>query len=162
MKFDKIFPFLIFFIGLLVQVTIFPLISIAGVVPDLILIMLVYFSITRGQLYGTVLGAFYGLSVDLITGSLLGSAMLSKTLAGFISGYFSTETKRDINVSTFNFTMITFLCALADTIIFSFVSAFDINTNLIMLFFEHALLPSLYTAVVSILFIFFPFRRKKL
>ncbi len=162
MKFDKIFPFLIFFVGLLVQVTIIPLVSINGIVPDLILIMLVYYSITRGQLYGTVLGAYYGLSVDLITGSLLGSAMLSKTLAGFIAGYFSTETKRDINISTFNFSMIVFLCSMIDTLIFSFFSAFDFNTNFVTVLFEHALLPSLYTGVVSILFIFSPFRRKRL
>jgi len=162
MKFFYISPFLVFFFVLLVQVTIIPLISIAGIVPDIILVTLVYYSISREQLYGTVLGAFYGLSVDLITGSLLGSAMLAKTIAGFIAGYFSSETKRDHNISSFNFTIIVFLCALIDSIIFAFFSAFDLNTNLITLLFEHALLPSLYTALFSILFIFFPFRRRKI
>ncbi|GBD88927.1 rod shape-determining protein MreD [bacterium BMS3Abin03] len=162
MKFFYISPFLVFFFVLLIQVTIVPLISIAGIVPDIILVTLVYYSISRGQLYGTVLGAFYGLSGDLITGSLLGSAMLAKTLAGFIAGYFSSETKRDMNISSFNFTIIVFICALVDSVIFAFFSAFDLNTNLVTLLFEHALLPSLYTALISILFIFFPFRRRKI
>ena len=162
MRWDLIIPLLIFFPVLLIQITIVPLISISGVAPDLILIILVYYSISRGQLYGTALGTFYGILVDLITGSLLGSSMLSKTLAGFTAGYFSGETKRELNIYTYNYSLIVFLCAMIDTVVFSFFSAFDLQTNLFSLLFEQSLLPSLYTGVVAILFIFSPFRRKKI
>ncbi len=161
MKWELITPFITFFAVLLVQLTVIPLIAIAGVIPDLVLISLVYYSISRDQFYGTVLGASYGVSLDLITGSLLGSSMLSKTIAGFTAGYFSTETKKEINISTYIFSLIVFICALIDSIIFSFFSAFDVQTNIFKLLFEQALLPSLYTAMVSILFIFSPFRRRK-
>ena len=87
--------------------------------------------------------------------------MIAKTIAGFSAGYFSSETKRDININTYNFALIVLLCAMIDSVIFSFFSAFDIQTNVFTLLFEQALLPSLYTGVVSILFIFFPFRRRK-
>lgn len=162
LKWYYISPLVVFFVMLLVQITMVPLITIAGVIPDIILITLVYYSITRGQLYGTLLGAGYGLLVDLITGSLLGSSMLSKTLAGFTAGYFASETKRDINVSTYIFSIIVFSCAVVDNVIFSFFSAFDLQTNLFALLFEHALLPSLYTAALSILFIFSPYRKRRL
>ncbi|MCH7963290.1 MAG: rod shape-determining protein MreD [Bacteroidetes bacterium] len=161
MKWELITPFITFFVVLLVQITVIPLIAIAGIIPDLVLISLVYFSISRDQYYGTVLGASYGFFIDLITGSLLGSSMLSKTIAGFTAGYFSTETKKDINISTYIFSLIVFICALIDSVIFSFFSAFDVQTNIIKLLFEQALLSSLYTAMVSILFIFSPFRRRK-
>jgi len=161
MKWKLITPFITFFAVLLVQITVIPLIAIAGVIPDLVLITLVYYSISRDQFYGTVLGASYGFFIDLITGSLLGSSMLSKTIAGFTAGYFSTETKKEINISTYIFSLIVFICALIDSIIFSFFSAFDVQTNIFKLLFEQALLPSLYTAVVSILFIFSPFKRRK-
>ena len=161
MKWELITPFITFLIVLLVQLTVIPFIAIAGVIPDLILISLVYYSISRNQFYGTVLGASYGFLVDLITGSLLGSSMLSKTIAGFTAGYFSTETKKDININTYIFSLIVFICALIDSIIFSFFSAFDVQTNIFKLLFEQALLPSLYTAVVSGLFIFSPYRRRK-
>lgn len=161
MKWELITPFITFFAVLLVQLTVIPLIAVAGVIPDLVLISLVYYSISRDQLYGTVLGASYGVFLDLITGSLLGSSMLSKTIAGFTAGYFSTETKKEINISTYIFSLIVFICALIDSIIFSFFSAFDVQTNIFKLLFEQALLPSLYTAMVSILFIFSPFRRRK-
>ena len=161
MKWELITPFITFLIVLLVQLTVIPFIAIAGVIPDLILISLVYYSISRNQFYGTVLGASYGFLIDLITGSLLGSSMLSKTIAGFTAGYFSTETKKDININTYIFSLIVFICALIDSIIFSFFSAFDVQTNIFKLLFEQALLPSLYTAMVSILFIFSPIRRRK-
>jgi rod shape-determining protein MreD len=161
MKWELITPFLTFFAVLLVQVTVIPLLAIAGVIPDLVLITLVYYSISRDQFYGTVLGGSYGIFLDLITGSLLGSSMLSKTIAGFTAGYFSTETKKEINLSTYIFSLIVFICALIDSIVFSFFSAFDVQTNIFKLLFEQALLPSLYTALVSVLFIFSPFRRRK-
>ena len=161
MKWELVTPFITFFAVLLVQITVIPLIAIAGVIPDLVLITLVYYSISRDQFYGTVLGASYGFFIDLITGSLLGSSMLSKTIAGFTAGYFSTETKKEINISTYIFSLIVFICALIDSIIFSFFSAFDVQTNIFKLLFEQALLPSLYTAIVSILFIFSPFKRRK-
>ena len=86
MKWELITPFITFFAVLLVQLTVVPLIAIAGVIPDLVLISLVYYSISRDQFYGTVLGGTYGVFLDLITGSLLGSSMLSKTIAGFTAG----------------------------------------------------------------------------
>ena len=161
MKWELITPFITFFAVLLIQLTVIPLIAIAGVIPDLVLISLVYYSISRDQFYGTVLGGTYGVFLDLITGSLLGSSMLSKTIAGFTAGYFSTETKKEINIGTYIFSLIVFICALIDSIIFSFFSAFDVQTNIFKLLFEQALLPSLYTAMVSVLFIFSPFRRRK-
>ena len=85
----------------------------------------------------------------------------SKTIAGFTAGYFSAETKKEINISTYIFSLIVFICALIDSIIFSFFSAFDVQTNIFKLLFQQALLPSLYTAIVSILFIFSPFKRRK-
>lgn len=161
MKWKYITPIIIFFFVYLLQITVVPLIRLAGIIPDLILIILVYYSITRGQLYGTILGAVYGLLVDLISGNLLGLSMLSKTVAGFSAGYFAGETKKETNINTYNFSLIVLLCSFIDTIIFSFFSTFDLQTNILSILFEQALLPSLYTAVVSILFIFYPFRKRK-
>ncbi len=80
MKLEYLIPLLVFFPLLLVQIIIVPLISIEGFVPDLLLILLIFYTLRKGQLYGTVLGFVFGLFIDLITGSLLGSTMFSKTL----------------------------------------------------------------------------------
>lgn len=155
MKTSYIFSIILFIPVLVIQTTVVPLISIGQVIPDLILILLVYYSITEGQIYGTVLGFFYGLIFDLVTGSLLGSAMISKTVGGFVAGYFSSENKIDIYLMFFNFGMIVFLSALVDQIIYSFFSAFDISSNILMIFFQNAFLPAFYTALLGMIIIIF-------
>jgi len=160
MKSQLIFPFLLFIPLLILQTTVIPLFSFYNAIPDLILILLVFYAINYGQLYGTVLGFVYGFLFDLITGSLLGSAMLSKTMSGFIAGYFSNENKRDIYLKSYMFSIIVLLCSIVDSIVYSFFSSADLQRNFLLLFFEQGFLPGLYTAVISMLvFIIYPARR---
>ena len=160
MKTRYIFPLLLFIPLLILQTTVIPLFAFYNATPDLILILLVYYSIIYGQVYGTVLGFVFGFLFDLITGSLLGSAMLSKTLAGFIAGYFSNENKREIYAGTYVFSFIVLLCSIVESIVYSFFSTAELQRNFLLLFFEQGFLPGLYTAVVSIMIIvFIPGRR---
>jgi len=159
MNWRHLIPLIIFFPLLLLQVTIIPLISIESIVPDLLLIAVVYSSILYGQIYGTVLGSVYGILFDLIAGSLLGSSMLSKTVAGFIAGYYSSETKREKYLNSYSFTFVVFLCALSDTAIYSFFSSWDFNINLFRILFNYSLLPSIYTTVVSSIVIIIPYKK---
>lgn len=159
-KYEYIISILIFIPVLFIQTTIMPLVSIGGIIPDLILIILVYYGITQGQIYGTVLGFIYGFLFDLITGSLLGSSMIAKTVAGFTSGYFSSENKRDQYLISFNFSLIILICSLIDSTIYSFFSAVDFSLSIFIVFFQHSLLPSIYTAVLGlVLMIFYPKRK---
>jgi rod shape-determining protein MreD len=114
MRLDHLIPLLLFFILLLIQTTVVPLIEINGVIPDLILILLVFYTIRHGQIYGIVLGFIFGFLFDIIAGSVVGSTMISKTLAGFTAGYFSNESKRHIYLNSFIFSLIVFLCAVID------------------------------------------------
>lgn len=151
---------LLFFPLLLIQTTFIPFVSVNGIVPDLIIILLVFYTINNGQIYGSVLGFIYGFLFDIITGSLLGSTMISKTLAGFIAGYFSSETKKDSYLKSNMFALIVFLSAMIDSIVYALFSAVDFNTTIFKLLFEHALFPAIYTAVLSMLLIFFYPRRR--
>lgn len=160
MRIQYILSIVLFFPVLLLQTTLIPLISINGIAPDLVIILLVFYTINNGQIFGTVLGFVYGFFFDLITGSLLGSAMISKLLAGFIAGYFSSETKRNIYLMPINFSLIVFFAALVSGFIYSFFSALDFNTTIFNLFFDHALFPAVYTAVLSLFLIFFYPKRK--
>lgn len=159
MKIKYFIPILVFIPVVLIQLTVIPLLSVQEVVPNLMLIAVVYFSILYGQIFGTITGASYGILYDLISGNLAGSNMLSKTVAGFIAGYFSGETRREKYLYTYSFTLVTFISALIDTTIFSFFSVIDFNTNFLLALFNHALLPSIYTSLVSILVVVVPYRR---
>jgi rod shape-determining protein MreD len=159
MRFQFLIAILLFFPLLIIQTTVVQLIAINGIVPDLILILLVFYAVKYGQIYGTVLGFIYGFLFDLITGSLLGSAMLSKTIAGFIAGYFSNENKREAYLKSYAFSLIVLLCAVIDAIVYSFFSTIDLSKSILVLFFEQAMLPALYTAVISIIVsVFYPKR----
>lgn len=159
MKLKYFTPLIVFIPVVLIQLTVVPFIAIQGVVPNLLLIAVVYFSISNGQIFGTVTGAIYGLLFDLISGNLLGSNMLSNTVAGFIAGYFSGETKREKYLYTYSFTLVVLMSALINAMIFSFFSVMDFNTNFIQALFNHALLPSIYTSIVSILVVIIPYKR---
>jgi rod shape-determining protein MreD len=159
MKLKYFIPLFIFFPVVIIQLTIIPFISIKGVVPDLLLIAVVYFSISYGQIFGTITGASYGLLYDLISGNLIGSTMLSKTVAGFVAGYFSSETRREKYLYTYSFSIVVLITGLIDAIIFAFFSVIDFNTNLFLALFNHALMPSIYTSIVSILVVIVPYRK---
>jgi len=155
-----IFSIILFFPLLLIQTTIVPFLAIDTVIPDLILILLVFYSITQGQIYGSVLGFIYGFLFDIITGSLLGSTMIAKTLAGFTAGYFSAENKKDQNLVSYNFALIVLLCSFVDSTVNAFFSSINFTTNIFMIFFQHALLPSIYSASIALMgMIFYPKRK---
>ena len=155
MRSDYTLSIVLFFPLLIIQTTVIPLISVNGIVPDIIIILLVFYSMRIGQLYGPILGFIYGFLFDLITGSLLGSTMLSYTLAGFIAGYFSNENKREIYFKSYTFAMIIFLCTIIESVVKAFFTTIDINASLINLLFRQGMLPAIYTAALSIFVIMF-------
>ncbi len=159
MKLKYIVPLFVFIPVVLIQLTVIPFISVQEVVPNLLLISVVYFSIANGQIFGTIAGASFGLLYDLISGNLLGSNMLSLTVAGFVAGYFSSETRREKYLYTYSFTIVVLMSALVNAIIFSFFSVIDFNTNFLQALLNHALLPAIYTSVVSILVVIVPYKR---
>ena len=157
MRVKFIISIILFFPLLLIQTTIVPLIAINGVIPDLILILLVFYALRYGQIYGTVLGFVYGFLFDVITGSLIGSTMLAKTLSGFVAGYFYNENKQEQYIKSLFFCLIVLLCGVIDSVVYSFFSTIDFSSNVLLLVFEQGMLPGFYTAVISlIVVIFFP------
>jgi len=154
-----IFAIILFFPLLLLQSTLVPLISIVGVIPDLILILLVYFTLRMGQIHGTVLGFIYGFLLDMITGNILGSAMIAKTLSGFVTGYFYNENKLDIYFKSVVFSLIVLLSATIDSFIFSFFSSVELEKSILLRFFEQGMFPGIYTAVISLILVMFHPRR---
>lgn len=150
---------LLFFPVLIAQITVVPLIAVNGVIPDLIIVLLVYYTLQLGQMEGTILGFTYGLFYDLITGGLLGSSMLSKSLTGFIAGYFYNENKKDVYLKSYMFPLIVFLGSTIDSFMLSFFSTSELNTNVFGLFVQQGLLPGIYTVVFSIIVVIFYPRR---
>ncbi|MBP2644678.1 MAG: rod shape-determining protein MreD [Firmicutes bacterium] len=81
---------LVFGIGIVVafiiQTTLLPLISIKGVQPDLLLIIVVSGGLLVGKEQGVGLGFFSGLVQDLASGTVFGVNTLSKIATGYAAG----------------------------------------------------------------------------
>jgi rod shape-determining protein MreD len=162
MRSSYIIALLLFIPFIIFQLTVVPLISIQGIVPDTLLILLIYFTLREGQLYGTIMGFIFGLLFDIISGGVLGSAAFAKTIAGFIGGYFfteSTEGAENSNIKTYKFALIVLLCSLIDSTIFAFFSGSDFDYSLAVLFLKQGVIPAVYTAVVSNVALLFVSRR---
>jgi len=67
-------------IVIVIQATLF-----TGIKPDLVLVLICFYSIKFGRLGGIIYGALTGLIIDSVNGVILGPHMLSKGLAGFIA-----------------------------------------------------------------------------
>ncbi|MCX6149741.1 MAG: rod shape-determining protein MreD [Ignavibacteriales bacterium] len=145
----------LFLILAILQLTIIPFLSYRQIAPDLILILLVYFTLQMGQLNGIILGCMFGLLFDLFSGGIIGSAMFSKTLSGFVAGYFFNENKIDENIKSFMLLFIILVVGTLDSIVYSFFSTNELQTNFVVLFFEQGILPGLYSACIAIPLIIF-------
>jgi rod shape-determining protein MreD len=71
-----------------VQTTVLPLIAIAGIRPNLIIIITASFGFMRGAKEGMLVGFFAGLMLDILFGNILGFYALIYLLFGFLNGLF--------------------------------------------------------------------------
>lgn len=136
-----------------VQTTVTRYLSLEGIIPDLLLIMIVYISITEGQISGTLYGFGIGLLFDIITGGVIGISSLSKSIAGFISGYFFSENKIELTLGSYRFLLILlFVSSIHNLIYFLiFVQGSEIST--LYAISNVGLTSALYTTTVSILMV---------
>ena len=141
---------------ILIQKTLIWLISLSSlnITPDLVLIAVVYISISEGKIFGSITGFIAGLTIDLISGSFLGLMALSYSITGFVAGVFFTE--GDKNLSKINFLVIIFLCSIVSNLVYYVIYFQGLALNFFEIFSKYILTTSTYTTIVSIVYIIFP------
>ncbi len=77
---------LLFILCLILQSTVFSIATVAGIKPDLVLILVVLFALIRGSREGAVVGFIGGLLQDLLLGHFIGLNILPKMAVGVIFG----------------------------------------------------------------------------
>jgi len=73
-------------ITIIIQSTLIPLISIRGIYPDVLLIIVVSYALLSGKENGVGMGFFAGLLQDLASGGIFGIGTLSKLTTGYLFG----------------------------------------------------------------------------
>lgn len=76
----------VFFISLIVQTTVLPLLQVRGVMPDLLLILIVFNALFSNYLVGGLTGFLVGFLQDLLIGRYLGLCAFSGLVAGWLVG----------------------------------------------------------------------------
>lgn len=144
------------------QTTIVSFMSVLNIIPDLMLIWIVYIAVTQGQIPATVYGFGIGLVIDLLSGQFLGLLALSKTIAGFLSGYFYHENKIDITLSNYRFLIIVGIITLVHNIVYFVIFTRGSDVGLFTAIFRFGIFSMLYTTALSSIPMFIAMRKPQL
>jgi len=135
-------------VALLIQITLVNLITILGLKPDLILVVVVIFSLLKGEKEGTISGFASGLLQDIFSTGLLGINALVKTVIGFTCGILREKIFHEHIL--FLIPVITFIASFIQSIlIFFLLRTFGIEYNLIWSLKQVALPEALYSSLLS-------------
>jgi len=144
---------------LLLQTTFIPFISLSGYLPDIFILYLVYIALRRGQIEATVTGFIIGLLQDIITIKFFGLAALSKTIAGFVTGYFFNENTIEQTLGSYRYLLLIALCSVVHNLVYFFIFFQGTEGSVMVNTFEWTLVITLYTCVIGTLPMFL-FSRK--
>jgi len=108
---------------LVLQTTVVRFLAIEGIVPDIVLLWIITIAIRRGQIPATIAGFLLGLALDLLSGpdGVLGLTAMTKTVSGFLAGYFYNENKVLQTMGGYQLLLITALVALVHNLLYFFV-----------------------------------------
>jgi rod shape-determining protein MreD len=144
---------------LILQTTFIPFLSIAGFLPDVLLIWVVYVAVRRGQMEATVTGFLIGLLQDAVSMQFFGLGALTKTIAGFVAGYFFNENSTEQTLGSYRFLTIILVSSFVHNIIYYGIFLQGIQDSVVPTMLEFSIATSLYTALISV-FPMFTFVRK--
>jgi rod shape-determining protein MreD len=144
---------------LLLQTTFLPFITLSGYLPDLFILYLVYIALRRGQIEATISGFIIGLLQDIITTQFFGLAALSKTIAGFIAGYFFNENTAEQTLGSYRYVLLVALCSVVHNFIYFIIFFQGSNGPIFFSIIECTMGMALYTCVISVLPMFFYSRK---
>lgn len=155
--FKKVLVFLISLCILYVlQTALFPFLELAGIVPNLLLILTVFYGFMRNTREGMLAGFFCGIILDLSTGLLFSVHALSLLLIGTLNGllrliFYSDDVKLPIVFTV-----------LSDIIYGLFMFTFFFlprGSNNFKYYFFHLMLPEAVYSMLMAFFLYFIFYR---
>lgn len=146
----KLLSILVILFAFLLQTTVFRLLELADVVPNLLLVATVSYAYLRGRTSGIITGFFCGLILDMMYGSVIGLYAFIFMTVGFIIGFCPKIYFRE------NLLLPTVLIAISDLLygIFYYITEFLMRGRVhIGFFFVHRILPEMiYTVLTGIVF----------
>lgn len=139
---------ILFLVSLILQSTVFSYLTIAGVKPDLILIIVIFFAILHGPKEGTLAGIIGGLLQDLAFGQNLGMNVLTKVVIGYLCGLLERKVyKENLLIPMIIIFIGTFLNEL---MLYLFRLAVDISTGSFIYVRGIILISAIYNSLLTV------------
>jgi rod shape-determining protein MreD len=144
MRFVK---YLILFTSLvLLQTTLLPLVSVAGLVPDVVVIGIIVLGIRHGAVAAIVAGCVVGFVQDAFVAHLFGLSSLANSCSGFVAGYFSREkVKYNLQVTL----GVVLATAIVHDALYFLIYKLGSHIGFIRMMIRYAVPTSLYTLVIA-------------
>ncbi len=135
--------------------------AVGNIVPDILIVWIVYVAIREGQIAGTTAGFLIGLSMNLMgtTNGIVGIAALAKTFAGFTAGYFFNENKMYSMLGGYQFIVIVGVASMVHNIIYFIIFLQGSGLSWMESVLYYGVPTTVYTAAVALLPMF-AFARK--
>ena len=140
---------LIFIIIYLLQANLFAWFNLAGVKPNLFIILVLIIGLFAGKGIGITFGILFGFILDLLMGRNIGISIAMLGITGFIGGYLNKNFSKDSRI-----TMITMIAA--TTLIYEIgiiLLNFFINQTQISLWYiiKNLLIETIYNSIITII-----------
>ena len=148
---------------IVIDATLVKFLAIANIVPDILIVWIVYIAIREGQMAATTAGFFVGLAVNLAGtgGEMLGLAALAKTFAGFTAGFFHNENKTYNTLGGYQFIVIVAVASIVHNIIYFIIFLQGSGLTWMQSILYYGIPTTIYTTAVALLPMF-AFARKYL
>lgn len=124
--------------------------SLEGLTPDFLLILVVWISLNEGQFIGMISGFIAGLMFDLFSFDVLGTNSLAKVIAALIAGWFYNQNKINENIGSYRFLVIIFVSSLFHNLVYFFMYIKVSEISFLPFFGKYGLAISFYTTVFAI------------
>ena len=96
---SMILIFITFLIIYFLQANFFNWFTIAGIMPNLFIILILFISLFIGTREGIISGIFFGMFIDIIIGKNIGTSTIMYGLVGILGGYFDKNFSKDSRIT---------------------------------------------------------------
>ncbi|MCO6466125.1 MAG: rod shape-determining protein MreD [Bradyrhizobiaceae bacterium] len=133
-----------------VHVVFLRFIAVGSITPDLMLILVVWVALIEGQFTGTIAGFACGLLFDAISGDVIGTNALAKTIAGFVAGYFFKPGFGIAIIGNYRFLLIVTLAGLIHNLLYFTFYVRPMQVGFFEFVLTYGIATTLYTTVVAV------------
>lgn len=138
----------------LIQLSFSFLISIKGITPDLLILLVVWITLYDGKVAGLTSAFVVGILYDYLSLNVLGVNALTKTLSAYITSFFYKENEFWNIVKSNKIFLITFLAIFIHNVVYYLLMINLTEANILEMYLKYVVGATIYTFVFS-LFTFF-------